>query len=482
MVLIVAAGFGFYAHHVASRQLALAISVAAWSVVLALAARLSVALFVAIDAGLANRSITREQVAQQREFTRKMRAEADLAEREARVLVVTGKYDEQVFIRDTGHGQWRAAHLDPRRYANGLPDDPTPLEVALWGHFQRQRGLPPGPGQPLALPAGPAYELPAMVRWADLLPAGRGDLSRLVLGVHLNSQGRLEPLTISLYELFHTIAAAATGWGKSAFAGAILAQLATCPEPVELVLIDQQDHGLAPFKSCDRLRYPLLREPGEILSALHEVYHEATLRRSALFARYDADDLAEYNSRAGEFLPPVVVVVEEAASLLANKELGLQLKRHAWELRKFGVYQILLLTSAKGTVIDTEHRQQFASKVQLHAGDKNQARLLIDAPEAVSFPPGRALVDLPGRAPTLIQTPYLDRREIRGLFRPAGALPPGPAPWQPPPDLPTDKQQATLDLWDGGERDAGVIARAVYGPGGRQEALVRATLEKFNRV
>ncbi|MCL4299097.1 MAG: hypothetical protein KJ077_25400 [Anaerolineae bacterium] len=82
-----------------------------------------------------------------------------------------------------------------------------------------------------------------------------------MLGLRLNEQGQLASLTISLYELFHTIAAASSGWGKSAFLSAILAQLATCLDPVELVLIDQQLHGLAAFKDCDRLRYPILQNP-----------------------------------------------------------------------------------------------------------------------------------------------------------------------------------------------------------------------------
>jgi hypothetical protein len=111
-------------------------------------------------------------------------------------------------------------------------------------------------------------------------------------------------------------------------------------------------------------------------------------------------------------------LVEEASALLANKEIGAELKKHAWELRKFGIYQFLMLTSAKGTTIDTDHRQQFASKVQLHANEKGQARLLIDAPEAITFPPGRAMIDLPGQSPTIVQTPYIDKRELRALLRP----------------------------------------------------------------
>lgn len=487
IVLIVAAGFGLYAHHVASRQIALAISVGAWSLVAFLVARLSVGLFMVLDTARSNRRISREQVEQQRHLTRQMAAEANQAERDAAVLVVTGKYDEQIFIRDMAHGEWRAAHLDPRRYANGLPSDPTPLELAIWGHFQ-QKHLPSpsgrgAGGEGLLLPAGaPGYELPSMVRWADVIPSGRGDLNKLVLGLYLNPMGRLAPLTVSLYDLFHTIAAASSGWGKSAFVSAILAQLATCVDPVELVLIDQQMHGLAGFKDCDRLRYPLLQQPGEILSALREVYQEAIQYRSRLLARYDADNLAEYNERSGDFLPPIVVAVDEAASLLANKEIGTELKRQAWELRKFGVYQILALTSVKGTTIDTDHRQQFSSKVQLHANDKAQARLLLDAAQAVDFPPGRAVVDVPGLSPTVVQTPYIHKRELRSLLRPASAAPPAPEPWQPEPDPPTDKQRAVLDLWDDGEQDLGAIARLVYGDGGRQVNLVRTTLEKFGRI
>jgi hypothetical protein len=375
-----------------------------------------------------------ERARAERERRLEAQARRELAEREADVMVVVAKRDEQVFIRDSNKAAtWRPAHLDQRLYANGQANLPSGLEVASWVAWQQShRKVDPAldSGEiPLALTPGSlsSPELPTLVRWFDLIPHQRGDMHHLILGVRLDEANQLVPVTISLYDLFHTIVAASTGWGKSGFVNAILAQLATCPDPVEFVLIDQQDHGLTAFKQCDRLRYPLLRQPGEILSALYEVYLEATRQRSALFARYDADDLAEYNRLADLYLPPIVVVVEEASALLAYKEIGAELKKHAWELRKFGVYQFLMLTSAKGTTIDTDHRQQFASKVQLHANEKGQARLLLDAPEAITFPPGRAMIDLPGQLPTIVQTPYIDKRELRTLLRQPSAEPPRPA-------------------------------------------------------
>lgn len=415
-----------------------------------------------------------ERVRAERERRLEAQARRRTAERESEVMVVKAKWDEQVFIRDQNKEvNWRPAHLDQRLYANGQPNQPSQLEVASWVAWQQSRhpSLPSvgDEGTPLPLDSGllPSSELPTLVRWVDLIPQQRGDMHNLVLGVRLDETDQLVPVTISLYELFHTIVAASTGWGKSVFVNAVLAQLATCSDPVEFVLIDQQDHGLTALKQCDRLRYPLLRQADEILSALHEVYEEVTQYRSALFARHDADDLAEYNRLANNYLPPIVVVVEEASALLANKEIGAELKRHAWELRKFGVYQFLMLTSAKGTTIDTDHRQQFASKVQLHANERGQARLLMDAPEAVTFPPGRAVIDLPGQMPMIVQTPYIDKRELRALLRPAGAPPP-------PPTAPVSIQ--TTPILSEAEKDR-LFKRRV------QEGLSRnaASLEAYGR-
>lgn len=481
---------GLIAYWIAPRQVSLAVNILVWSTVAFYLIRLGIALRNHVAMSRLKSQIVQEQLLQQMLLTdqqrfdnRKAAAEVLKMERDAAVLVITAKHDEQILIRDLEHVEWIKAHLDPRVYANGQPSPPSPLEVAVWGQFHRPAPAAlQSPTSGLALP--PGYELPSMVHWHDLIPSQRGDLNNLVLGLRLNEQGQLSPLTVSLYDLFHTIAAASSGYGKSAFVSAILAQLATCPDPVEFILIDQQDHGLAPFKMCDRLRYPLLRQPGEILSALKETYQEATQRRSALLARYDADDLAEYNQRADEFLPPVVVAVDEASALLtAEREIGVELKRHAWELRKFGIYQFLMLTSAKGTTIDTDHRQQFSSKIQLHANEKAQARLLVDAPEATSFPPGRAVIELPGIPPTVIQTPYIDKRQVRALLRPANQPPAPPPELVPEPAEPTEKQQQILELWDIGERRESVIANQVYDDGGgRQCELVRKTLEKFGRI
>ncbi|GIK37607.1 MAG: hypothetical protein BroJett011_14400 [Chloroflexota bacterium] len=423
----------WYANWVMPVQVALAVSITLWSVVGFLLIRLVIALWVSVQMARKRIEIADQQLQQQLLLTDAQRIENKKADREANMVITVAKAGDQIYLTELeGKTVTRPLHLAPGAQINGVEIEPTPDEVRRWAAFNIFHGANRGASPEIAAPNMPALlpgqaELPTMIRLVDLLPAGlRSDMNNLVLGVRINESGQMERVTISLHDLFHTIVAASSGWGKSVFASSILTQLAMCPDQVEFVLIDQQEHGLAAFKQCDRLRYPLLRQPNEILSALHEVYQEATEYRPSLFARYDADNLEEYNRLADHYLPPVVVTVDEASALLTgDKEIAIELKRQAWELRKFGIYQILCLTSAKGTTIDSDHRQQFSSKVQLHANDKYQARLLMDAIEAINFPPGRAVIELPKQQPAVVQTPYVDKREVRSLLRPASE-PPAP--------------------------------------------------------
>jgi hypothetical protein len=73
-----------------------------------------------------------------RERMRMARAQRIEAEKQANVMVVTSGH--QVFIRDTDHkALWRAAHLDPRFYANGQYTEPTPTEANNYNIFHAPR-------------------------------------------------------------------------------------------------------------------------------------------------------------------------------------------------------------------------------------------------------------------------------------------------------------------------------------------------------
>lgn len=123
-----------------------------------------------------------------------LEAQAFKERREAEVLVVTAKSDEQVHIRDLAHGQWRAAHLDARVYANGVSSLPTALELAAWlgFHHRNAQGEPAAAASFQPLLAG---GLPERIDLPQLLPGGRGSLRNIIVGVRLDETGQLRTVS-----------------------------------------------------------------------------------------------------------------------------------------------------------------------------------------------------------------------------------------------------------------------------------------------
>lgn len=118
-----------------------------------------------------------------------LRANRIAAEKDAHVMTVVT--EGQVFIRDTNHkAVWRAAHLDPRLYANGHYTEPTDYERMAWQvvNAPQQQVIN---GQAAAL-------LPATTRSVELLPLldrservlvkGASDAGKTTLFQHIASR------------------------------------------------------------------------------------------------------------------------------------------------------------------------------------------------------------------------------------------------------------------------------------------------------
>jgi hypothetical protein len=110
-----------------------------------------------------------------RERVLKERASRRLAEREARVMVITAGEGEQVYIRDADQSAtWRNAHLDVRVYANGLPTEPNQFELAAWQTYTLRH-------RPQVIGQVPPQLLPAQTQ-VDLLAALDGVQRCLIVG------------------------------------------------------------------------------------------------------------------------------------------------------------------------------------------------------------------------------------------------------------------------------------------------------------
>lgn len=119
---------GLYLHLVATKELKVITLVLVGLVIVALCSGLVLMTWLAV------------------ERLKMMRAKRIEQEKEAHVKIVTAGH--QVFIRETDlKAHWRAAHLDPRIYANKQYSEPTQTEVAAYQIFHAPRVI----GQPAVM-------------------------------------------------------------------------------------------------------------------------------------------------------------------------------------------------------------------------------------------------------------------------------------------------------------------------------------------
>jgi hypothetical protein len=143
---------------------------------------------------------------------RESRAATRRAERNAQYSVVTAKAGDQVYLHDTDHSaRWRAAHRDPRIYADGEwspPDKDEWGSYILWleSHARGRRGALPGPGVPPMLDAGQPPELMTELRagYNNLLVVGKDGSGKTTLLQHLIGGWEGEAYVIDPHDDRHT--------------------------------------------------------------------------------------------------------------------------------------------------------------------------------------------------------------------------------------------------------------------------------------
>ena len=218
------------------------------------------------------------------------------------------------------------------------------------------------------------------------------------------------------------------------------------------------------------------QEGGVILTAC---YDELERRKGLFMSVGGAKSLADYNSRAnGNAVRPLCAVLDEGTVLfkgdgkLTDKATDLVLLG-----RSFGLWLILAAQDFKVKATASEIRNQLTTRVQFHAQDPTQARILLGHADAQGLGVGRAIVRLKGRESDIqLQAPVVSRDEIDGLL--AGQQ--GAQRGAPVEDLDVmakdDKAQAVINAYN----ETGSISGAarVFGtPGGNNFTKAKSILQ-----
>lgn len=365
----------------------------------------------------------------------------------------TGRYIN--LITQTVFDQWQIHNFDPVR------ERLAAIERLMLASGERSQEAQE------VIAASTSSRLPEQISIQDVLGTRTPSLDDLTIGVTLDEEGRLLPVSRSIYDLLHLFAVGITGSGKSTWLLAFLAQIEMCPEPIEIMLIDV--HGSA-FNLCSdwsKLRYPIARTNEQAKAILDAVRVESE-RRSVLYEAVPlAEDLASYNAHAETPLVPWLVVIDEGTLMLADRDISSYVAKSVQGTRQFGLLVFVTGQTANTTSMPSPIRDNFATRLCYTTSATSMRVALGDTPPGeLEEIPGRGWALLRGKkTPIKIQSPYIRRDKLYQMIGHDG-------PKLPMPEIDSitlsNFDARVQAAWDAGLRGPTAICREVTSQSGGQ--------------
>lgn len=430
------------------------------------------------------KNLVAADVRQRNAHAAKTEAEAQLITRQAAFEAITAPAGHQVIGVHFGSltSTAKQYHLSPQSHVNGLPANPTPIQIALWERYQTLHA-PGRPGQASGQPAPAlaAGRLPERVDLLELLPSGQGNLERIILGVKAGAHG-VETVTAPIWSLVHVANGGATDSGKSNMTRAIAYQVVTAPQ-AHAVFVDLKRQTFKAFRNCDRLLYPLVTSIPEFMAILAEMKDETERRLSLFEPHLTVETIHDYNRRVDSPLPYIVTFVDEISNIFMDKDAQASFLELIRISRAAGIYFCAAGQTWSHRTLSTDIRQQFRTGLHFGTNDQNSSRMLLNDPRACEIShQGRCYAALPfgiEREVIELQTPYLPLEIVASrLGQGIGPAAPMPAPAAAEPGA-TDLEVVRLAGEGFSKAD---ICRAVgWGIGGKQYAMIDEILAKYGQ-
>jgi S-DNA-T family DNA segregation ATPase FtsK/SpoIIIE len=193
--------------------------------------------------------------------------------------------------------------------------------------------------------------------------------------------------TVDLAQMPHLLIAGATGSGKSVCVNAMILSVLYQKTPAEcrLILIDPKIVELKLYNDIPHLLTPVITEPKRAFQALQYCIYEME-RRYACLDSMGVRDIRSYNRRikerniAAEYMPYIVVVIDEFADLMATtgKELESTVARLAAMSRAVGIHLVLATQRPSIDVITGLIKANIPSRIAFMVASKMDSRIIID--------------------------------------------------------------------------------------------------------
>ena len=227
-----------------------------------------------------------------------------------------------------------------------------------------------------------------------------------------------KPLFADLALMPHLLIAGSTGTGKSVAVHSILMGLLykNTPLSLRLLLIDPKRVELAHYQDIPHLLTPVITQPKETISAFRWAVKEMEERYKIL---QDAQcrDVVSYNSSAGEFMPYIVIVIDELADLMASygREVEASVVRIAQMARAVGIHLVLSTQRPSSEVITGLIKANITSRIAFQVASQVDSRVVLDMSGAEKLLGNGDMLYLAGDVskPRRVQGAFVSETEVK---------------------------------------------------------------------
>lgn len=205
----------------------------------------------------------------------------------------------------------------------------------------------------------------------------------IALGVDLFGK----PRVYDLRKMPHGLIAGATGSGKSAFINSLLISILykATPRQVRLLLIDPKTVELAPYNDLPHLLAPVISDPKSASAALKWVTNEMDERYEKLAAA-GVRNIEQYNTKAettghaADYLPYIVVIIDELADLMmvAASEVQDYIVRITQKARAAGIHLIIATQRPSVDVVTGLIKNNIPTRVAFMVSSQIDSRTILD--------------------------------------------------------------------------------------------------------
>ena len=189
------------------------------------------------------------------------------------------------------------------------------------------------------------------------------------------------PVVSHLDNMPHLLIAGTTGSGKTVCVNAVILSLLmkSTPNELKFVMIDPKMVELAPFNGLPHLLCPVVTESKKAANVLNWVVNEME-HRYRLLAEAGARNILAYNEKQEDFIPYIVVIIDEFADLMvvARDQVESAVTRLAQLSRAVGIHLVLATQRPSVDVITGVIKANMPARISFKVASKVDSRTVLD--------------------------------------------------------------------------------------------------------